>query len=70
METKEKVIITVENTINAPVGKVWRYWNEPEHITQWNFASNDWCSPRAENDLTPGGKIRVQNGSQRWQYGF
>ena len=37
METKTQ--ITVENTIKAPVSKVWKFWNAPEHITQWCQAS-------------------------------
>jgi uncharacterized protein YndB with AHSA1/START domain len=49
--------ITVETIINAPVEKVWKYWNEPEHITQWAFASDDWEAPNAINDLTIGGKF-------------
>jgi len=73
METKEKITITVENTINAPVDKVWKYWNEPEHVTQWNFASNDWCSPRAKNDLRPGGKfvyrMEAKDGSMGFDFG-
>ncbi len=40
METQNKTIITVENTINAPVQKVWEYWTKPEHITKWNNASD------------------------------
>ena len=73
METKEKVLITVENTINAPVDKVWKYWTEPEHVTQWNFASNDWCSPRAKNDLRVGGefvyRMEAKDGSMGFDYG-
>jgi len=34
--------ITIEATIAAPLPKVWSYWTEPKHITQWNFASPDW----------------------------
>lgn len=49
--------ITVRTTINAPVQKVWEYWTSPEHITRWNFASNDWHTPKAENDLRAGGKF-------------
>lgn len=57
MTTKEKTVITVKTTINAPIEKVWSYWTLPEHIINWNFASNDWHTPRAENDLRPGGKL-------------
>jgi uncharacterized protein YndB with AHSA1/START domain len=47
--------ITVETTINAPVAKVWEYWTLPEHITNWNFAQDDWECPNATNDLRVGG---------------
>lgn len=50
-------IITVQNSIDAPLEKVWQYWVEPEHITQWNHASDDWHSPKAENDLRTGGRF-------------
>ena len=50
-------MITVETTVNAPVDKVWQYWTQPEHITQWAFASDDWEAPRAENDVREGGKF-------------
>lgn len=49
--------ITVQTIINAPLEKVWNYWNEPEHITQWAFASDDWEAPHATNDLQVGGKF-------------
>ncbi|MFM9987915.1 SRPBCC family protein [Flavobacterium sp.] len=45
-------MITVTNTINASIEKVWKFWTTPEHITKWNNASPDWHSPFAENDLT------------------
>jgi uncharacterized protein YndB with AHSA1/START domain len=53
----EKIPITVETTINAPIAKVWEYWNEPDYITHWAFASDDWEAPSAENDLRVGGKF-------------
>ena len=70
METKEKILITVENTINAPVDKVWKYWTQPEHVTQWNFASNDWCSPHAKNDLRPGGQFVYRMEAKDGSFGF
>ncbi len=51
--------ITVETIIKARVEKVWEYWNKPEHITKWAFASDDWEAPTAENDLRVGGKFRT-----------
>jgi uncharacterized protein YndB with AHSA1/START domain len=49
--------ITVETIVKAPVEKVWEYWNNPEYITGWAFASNDWECPHAENDLKTGGRF-------------
>lgn len=51
--------ITVEVVVNAPMAKVWEYWNKPEHITHWAFASDDWEAPSAENDLRVGGKFKT-----------
>lgn len=52
-----KTAITVENNVNAPVGKVWKLWTEPEHVKNWNNASADWHTPKALNDLRTGGKF-------------
>src|SRR3954462_10739547 len=51
--------ITIETVINAPADKVWQYWYEPEHITKWAFASDDWEAPEAENDLKVGGRFKT-----------
>jgi len=50
-------VITIQSTINASIEKVWQCWNQPEHIVQWNHASDDWHSPKAENDLRTGGRF-------------
>jgi len=39
------------------VEKVWEYWTAPEHVMKWNFASEDWKTSKAENDLRAGGKF-------------
>jgi predicted 3-demethylubiquinone-9 3-methyltransferase (glyoxalase superfamily)/uncharacterized protein YndB with AHSA1/START domain len=52
-----KTMITVKATINAPVEKVWAVWTEPQHIMRWNNASDDWHTPKSENDLRVGGKF-------------
>jgi len=57
--TTNNTTITVEAVVNAPVEKVWQYWNEPQHITQWAFASDDWHAPHAENDLRKDGKFKT-----------
>ena len=71
METAtEKTIITVESTVNAPVEKVWTLWSLPEHITKWTTASDDWHTPRAENDLRTGGKFNTRMEAKDGSFGF
>ena len=70
MTTGNKTVITIENTINAPVKKVWEYWTKPEHITQWNNASDDWHTPHAENDLRVGGSFLSRMEAKDGSFGF
>ena len=65
-----KPTIKVEATVNAPVEKVWKLWTNPEHVTQWNHASDDWHSPRAENDLRPGGNFLYRMEAKDGSFGF
>jgi len=62
--------ITVEATIAAATDKVWNYWTKPEHITHWNFASDEWQCPRAENDLRVGGKYLARMEAKDGSFGF
>lgn len=62
--------ITVEATINAEPQKVWDYWTKPEHITKWNFATDDWQCPRAENDLRAGGKYFARMEAKDGSFAF
>ncbi|MEZ4509803.1 MAG: SRPBCC domain-containing protein [Eubacteriales bacterium] len=54
MEQKEHISITVETTVPASPELAWEYWTKPAHITQWNQGSEDWHTPRAENDVRVG----------------
>ncbi len=62
--------ITIETTVKAQVEKVWTVWTSPEHITQWNNASPDWHTPRAENDLRKGGKFLSRMEAKDGSFGF
>ena len=70
MEATTRTSITVQNTVNAPVAKVWEYWTKPEHITKWNYASDDWHSPRAANDLRVGGTFSARMEAKDGSMGF
>lgn len=73
METQAKQKITVEATVNAPVEKVWNYWNSPEHVTQWNAAHESWHCPGGQNDLRTGGsfsyRMEARDGSMGFDFG-
>ncbi len=62
--------LTVNATIGADLQKVWDAWTQPDHITKWNFASDDWCCPNAENDLRTGGKYRARMEAKDGSFGF
>ncbi|MBA2328132.1 MAG: SRPBCC domain-containing protein [Flavisolibacter sp.] len=70
MNTGEKTSITISTTVNAPVKTVWDYFSNPDHITKWNFASDDWHSPKAENDLRAGGKFSSRMEAKDGSFGF
>ena len=63
-------MITIETIIKAPIEKVWTFWNETNHITNWYFASDDWHSPIAENDLQVGGKFLYRMEAKDGSFGF
>lgn len=70
MPSSKKTVITVKTNINAPVHKVWKMWTYPEHIMNWNNASPDWHTPRAENDLKVGGKFLSRMEARDGSMGF
>jgi uncharacterized protein YndB with AHSA1/START domain len=53
-------LITVQTAIDASLNHVWACWTEENHITQWNFASDDWCCPAARVDLRVGGEFHYE----------
>ena len=67
---ENKTTITVEAAIAAPLEKVWQYWTEPQHIIQWNNASEDWHTPHAENDLKEGGRFMSRMEAKDGSFGF
>lgn len=62
--------ITVETTVNAPVEAVWKAWTTPEDIVQWNAASDDWHTTRAEVDLREGGAFSSRMEAKDGSFGF
>ncbi|PZU85264.1 MAG: activator of HSP90 ATPase [Chryseobacterium sp.] len=62
--------ITVTTEINKPINDVWNFFNNPEHITKWNFAHESWECPLAKNDLKVGGKLEVRMQAKDGSFGF
>lgn len=62
--------IVIDATIQASPEQVWEYWTAPEHITQWNFASEDWHCPNASNDVRVGGTLKSRMEAKDGSFGF
>ncbi len=62
--------ITIKTAVSANAQKVWDYYTKPEHITNWNFASEDWCCPSASNDLKVGGRFVARMEAKDGSFGF
>lgn len=66
--SNEKVTVTA--TINADVKKVWDYYTNPKHITNWNFADPSWRCPSASNDMKIGGAYKARMEAKDGSFGF
>ena len=62
--------ITIEATVKAPVATVWKLWTTPADILQWNSASPDWHTTKAENDLRVGGAFTSRMEAKDGSFGF
>lgn len=47
--------ITVTTLVEAPIEHIWECWTNPDHVMEWNHASDDWHCPAATNTLEIGG---------------
>jgi uncharacterized protein YndB with AHSA1/START domain len=66
----EATKITIKATVFADRQKTWDYYTQPEHITKWNFASEDWHCPDAINDMKVGGKYTARMEARDGSFGF
>jgi uncharacterized protein YndB with AHSA1/START domain len=62
--------ITIETKISAPIEQVWRAWNTPDDIKQWNAASDDWHTTKSEVDLRVGGAFSSRMEAKDGSMGF
>lgn len=54
---ENNIKITVEVSINETIERVWECWTCANDIINWNTASDDWHTIKAENVLIEGGKF-------------
>lgn len=62
--------ITVSTLIAAPIAEVWRAYNTPDDIKQWNTASPDWHTTASVVDLRVGGKFSSRMEAKDGSFGF
>ena len=62
--------IAIEQQIEKPIDRVWQCYTEPEHILNWNHASEDWHTTKALNDLVIGGRFSYRMEAKDGSFGF
>jgi uncharacterized protein YndB with AHSA1/START domain len=66
------VRITVATVVKAELNAVWRAWNNPEDIKQWNAASGDWHTTKSAVDLREDGtfssRMEAEDGSEGFDF--
>lgn len=62
--------IEVKTVVKVSKEKAWDLFTLPEHVVNWNFASDDWCCPWAKNDLSVGGTFTSRMESKDGKHGF
>lgn len=64
--------IHISTHVLADIETVWQCFTQPEHVTQWNQASDDWHTPHAEADLRVGGtfthRMEAKDGSMGFDF--
>ncbi|WP_009032384.1 SRPBCC family protein [Indibacter alkaliphilus] len=63
-------IIRISEEIHSPLSLVWKSWTLPDHIVNWNYASDSWHCPKAENKLQPDGRFSFRMEAKDGCMGF
>ncbi|MFC6439431.1 SRPBCC domain-containing protein [Bowmanella sp. JS7-9] len=65
--------ILVKAHVNTSAEHAWAVYTQPQHIVNWNFASDDWCCPSADYDVRVGGRftsrMEAKDGSMGFDFG-
>lgn len=68
--TMKAIQITIEATVAQSPEIVWGHYTNPKHIVNWNFASDDWHCPKAENNPVVGGAYFSRMEAKDGSFGF
>ena len=64
--------ITVQTLVRAELNTVWRAWNDPADIREWNTAADDWHTTQSSVDLREGGtfmaRMEARDGSEGFDF--
>ena len=62
--------ISIQTKVNAPIEKVWSAWINPNDIQSWNFASDEWSCPKAQNNFAVGERFNYRTEAKDGSMGF
>jgi uncharacterized protein YndB with AHSA1/START domain len=64
----EKVTVATEVPLSAE--RAWHVYTDPDEITRWNHANDEWHCPTASTDLQIGGLHRARMEAKDGSFGF
>lgn len=62
--------ITIETVVKSDLETVWKAWNTPKDITQWNAAPDNWHTTESTVDLREGGRFSSRMEAKDGSVGF
>ncbi|WP_238394590.1 SRPBCC family protein [Pseudoxanthomonas wuyuanensis] len=68
--TRNPMKITVQTQVRSNIDAVWSAYSNPDDITQWNSASDDWHTPHCRVDLREGGTFSTRMEAKDGSMGF
>lgn len=61
---------TISTTVNKDIHTCFHTYHTPEHIKNWNFASDDWKCPSATSSFHEGGRFNYRMEAKDGSVGF
>lgn len=62
--------VTVATTVPLTLERAWEAYTDPNAVTQWNFANDEWHCPSASIDLRVGGPHKARMEAKDGSFGF